>query len=942
MRRLVKIGRAGDVARASRLAVGCVLLGLMLLLAFSALAQAAAPQTPETGQASGVTATSATLTGVLNPKSAGEPGHYYFVYNPSLSSCTGEENRASSYESSNGQHGEAVQATLTGLLAGTVYSYCLLAEDELGEIAEGPVRTFTTPVAAPAIGESAVLSAGASSARVKVEVTPGGLPTTYHAEYVTQAQFDAHGWAEAQHVPATDRELPASSLPVALSEELVGLAPSTVYRFRFVAHNSAGATLGEEASFMTVAAIEAGSALPDGRSDELVSNSGGLGEPYPPTSEESGFRVNTGRVFQAAADGNAMTYVGEPGVSGGTGESQSGQGNQWLARRTTEGWKTEVIAPGGPRESAFQAFSADLSSGIIGGELSPSLVGETPTRCRGLYRRTAGDGLYEALSTVGETSGGCGSPLFAGTSADESQVIFQSEAALTADAEPATEVPPGHENHGAIGVQTAPCMFGCNLYDEQAGTLRLVNVIEGHVVPSANFGGYAGEGQSALTDLSGAISTDGSRIFWTDTQAGPKMGHVYVLEDDTGNVQVSGAGAAEFWTATPDGRYAFYTEAGQLWRFDTHTNTRSALTQSTAGVQGVIGINETGEDGLYLYFVANGALTGHGNATGQAAIEGQPNLYLLHEGVTTFIATLAEADNGVAIGGNFRGGDWLAALGGRTAEVTPDGRHVAFESVQPLTDYLGQTAREVFVYAVDDAQLTCASCSPTGSPPTIQEGAYTKVPVSAQSNTALRRWISADGNRVFFDSHQQLSSGDANATQDVYEWEREGEGTCSTQAVPRLNDGCVFLLSGGDSKSPSILVDADSTGDNVFFEHLGKLGNLAAPADHNELYDARVDGGFAHTSLACTGTGCQSVPPAPPIFATPASITFSGVGNLPAPSPSRPVAKRLTRAQKLASALAKCRSQSRRKRAACQQRARRQYGAKTKSKAKKSHAKGSK
>ena len=32
-------------------------------------------------------------------------------------------------------------------------------------------------------------------------------------------------------------------------------------------------------------------------------------------------------------------------------------------------------------------------------------------------------------------------------------------------------------------------------------------------------------------------------------------------------------------------------------------------------------------------------------------------------------------------------------------------------------------------------------------------------------------------------------------------------------------------------------------------------------------------------ALACTGTGCQGVPPAPPIFATPSSVTFNGVGN---------------------------------------------------------------
>jgi len=35
----------------------------------------------------------------------------------------------------------------------------------------------------------------------------------------------------------------------------------------------------------------------------------------------------------------------------------------------------------------------------------------------------------------------------------------------------------------------------------------------------------------------------------------------------------------------------------------------------------------------------------------------------------------------------------------------------------------------------------------------------------------------------------------------------------------------------------------------------------------------------------CTGSGCQGVPGAPPIFSTPSSVTFNGIGNFPAPVP---------------------------------------------------------
>ena len=90
-----------------------------------------------------------------------------------------------------------------------------------------------------------------------------------------------------------------------------------------------------------------------------------------------------------------------------------------------------------------------------------------------------------------------------------------------------------------------------------------------------------------------------------------------MFENGTGNVQVSGAGPAEYWTATPDGRFAYYTEEGELWRFDTQANTRERITAEGASVLGVIGTNKVGEDGAFLYFVAEGVLAANQNAEGQ-------------------------------------------------------------------------------------------------------------------------------------------------------------------------------------------------------------------------------------------------------------------------------------------------------------------------------------
>ena len=146
----------------------------------------------------------------------------------------------------------------------------------------------------------------------------------------------------------------------------------------------------------------------------------------------------------------------------------------------------------------------------------------------------------------------------------------------------------------------------------------------------------------------------------------------------------------------------------------------------------------------------------------------------------------------------------------------------------------------------------------------------------------MPHWISADGSRVFFDTSQPLVSQDTNGLQDVYEWEREGAASCPTRAPARLDGGCIFLLSGGESADFSYLIDASVSGNDVFFSTRAQL----VPRDANtkvDVYDARVNGGFPEFSLACTGSGCQGVPPAPPIFATPSSVTFGGVGNFEAP-----------------------------------------------------------
>jgi hypothetical protein len=257
-------------------------------------------------------------------------------------------------------------------------------------------------------------------------------------------------------------------------------------------------------------------------------------------------------------------------------------------------------------------------------------------------------------------------------------------------------------------------------------------------------------------------------------------------------------------------------------------------------------------------------------------------------------------------------GDWQPGLGHRTAEVTPDGHSLVFMS-----------GDNVYVYEAEGGGRSfCASCGSSGG----SGYRYSFVPVS-WSNTYLPRWISEDGSRVFFDSEEGLVPQDTNGAMDVYEWERDGAGSCRESA------GCVYLLSGGTSGSASWLLDASANGDDVFIITRAQLVGEDQNDNYN-VYDVRAGGALPVAPPACSGTGCQGVPPPPPIFATPSSETFNGVGNFsPSSKPSvKPKAKPLTRAQKLSKALKACKEKQKSKRASCKAQAERRYGAKSKAK----------
>jgi hypothetical protein len=880
-----------------------------------------------TGEATGVqTEGSATLHGTVNPDGI------------EVTSCKFEYGESTSYESTaecvpspgSGSSEVAVEADLTGQITpGKLYHYRLVAGNANGENA-GEDRVFIAG-ARPVIAEEAISGVRSTEATVTASVDPGALPTTYRVEYGPTSGYGAS-------TPVVN--LGAGTEGTRVQVQLVGLTPSSVYHARLVASNEFATTHSADLTF-TTSGLAAAAGLPDHRVYEAVSlpTDTDDGEVYVPgTGHELAGVHQTVETYpvRASADGDAVTYVVEPPPTGGSGSTGNGGGNQYLATRGAGSWlPTDIMAPKVQTLArVYEGFSSDLSLGFLE-EFEQRLTPDAPANCGVLYSYDTSDSAYHAVFTSTETPGDCGEPRFAGVSADDKSALFESEARLT---------PEAVEGNATQGERTF------NLYDSVAGHVHLVNVLpDGKPDVNATFGGVSTEhegaspdGEEVLQRLSEVVSSDGSRVVWTDRNSGD----LYVRESpaDPAARTVLVAVGGEYMGASADGSRIFYTKGGDLFIYDVNTETARDLT-SRGAVLGVLG---NGADGAHVYFAAEGVLAANENTNGETPTAGQPNLYVGGTGETRFIATLSPEDNTMVGASPFNGepfwGDWRGDLLKRTAEVTPDGQHVVFTSRRSLTGYDNNGGctneereatgcPEIFTYEASSQKLSCASCNPTGAPPTAATtqvglpvypggngGAFLPTPTHGASGTYQIRTISDDGSRVFFDTAEPLAPQDTNNVQDVYEWERAGGGTCEDAK------GCVYLLSGTVSGEEAYLVDASASGNDVFFTTRGKL----VPQDRNEqvdLYDARVDGGFPETSVSCTGTGCQGVPPAPPSFATPSTVTFSGTGNFPAQLVKAKTAAQV-RAEKLAKALKACRAiHAKHRRALCQARARKRYGA---------------
>jgi hypothetical protein len=732
--------------------------------------------------------------------------------------------------------------------------------------ATGHAFAFAPRSQCPPVVESAsVAHVGEGEALLQAEVEPCQLETSYRFEYVSAQQFAESGFEGAK--VAGQGTIPPGGNPVKLSAGATGLAAGGDYVFRVVAENQLGKDEGQ-GSFRTypVSTVSAdcpnqslrtgpSASLPDCRAYELVTppNTNGLGP------QGAGFYGLQFLSRTASPAGNDVFYRIEGGAlpdSEGTGSTF---GYPYFATRGSQGWSTDDGA-GSSRE--FRDVELGGRSPDLGYSVWLGLVNAIGTN----YLRFP-DG-HSAL--IGQGSLGTDPKAMPKLiSEDGGHLVFGSSLALE----------PG------VGVEGA-------IYDRTAdGVTHVVSLLPGNLPLSIQRPEYLGASPDGLGIAFTVVDSESRQYLRYNNE------ETYEIGDD-----VTYEGIAE------GGKRVFYLEGGKLYAFDIEDGKIPFATTTDTTVVNI------SRDGSAAYFVSKSKLTTAANPRGEKAKIGQQNLYLSREGQISFVAAVTERDvvgegvsGGVTIDGLGTWSEAIAATGSRgtvgalpqdPSRSTADGGVLVFSSRAELTGYDSGGHAELYRYDSRLGTLDCLSCNPTKTA-AVGDASLQPIPKTEGTGSVLAGFptfkydrienLSADGRRLFFETEEPLVAQDIDGLRDVYEWEAEGEGSC---AEPQ---GCLYLVSSGQSAHNDFLFGVSESGDDVFILSNDLLEPGRDPDATASIYDARVNGGFPLDSVPaeCLGETCQPAARPPD---RPAQL-LQGTGNVRPEGKRCPKGKRAVRAK---------------------------------------------
>ncbi len=727
---------------------------------------------------------------------------------------------------------------------------------------------------------------GVNGANVSATVEPGEAETTYFVEY---GLTTAYGQQTAVSGP-----LPADNGEHPIVVSIQGLQPGTTYRWRLVATNSqspAGGTLGVDHIFTTYTYTQGQSAsgptgLPDGRTYEEVS---------PAYKSGNFYNIPNRLTFGlASAGGDAVLYP----MSGAVGAAYAGTLGNYVSKRTSQsGWQTSAASPR-PLSNDIGistyplAFtpSADFSRFVYTSPLAD--VAAEPKNEAGfnatssvnifLSEDPAVEPLWLGKPIISEPFPAEGeaedkSYVLAGASPTLNTVYFTYEGTLVPE-----DAPRAPLVKSVVTAGHGPDPWGFYEWADGRlvsagvlpnGTVSPFGAVPAGVVANAPLKGIEWWEPQAR-DLHNEVSEDGSRAFFVSPDPyaeAPEASELYVrVPSPAGgktSLLVSGSTlpghegepaphGATFSFASPDGTHVFFSSVNQL----------------TAASP------ENSEPKEYDYDVDTGALMYLPGVSRTIAVVSHDASELLFEAGNR-VELWRRGSGGGSVTPVMQGnGGFAISVPSPNPHVSADGNVFVFRSSASIPGLNDAGGEQVYRYDVPRQEVDCLSCAPAGTPSgetrmsynnneddpevLVKDNGYAGDPTS----TVETRGMSADGSRVFFDTTAALVPQDTNGVRDVYEWD----------------NGVTFLISSGADPKESQILDSSESGGDVFFATQQGL----VPGDSDEaydVYDARIPrpgDNPAPAQVPCQGSVCQGPPSVPDLLAAPASVTFSGTGNL--------------------------------------------------------------
>jgi hypothetical protein len=284
-------------------------------------------------------------------------------------------------------------------------------------------------------------------------------------------------------------------------------------------------------------------------------------------------------------------------------------------------------------------------------------------------------------------------------------------------------------------------------------------------------------------------------------------------------------------------------------------------------------------------------------------VRNERNLYVYRNGAVRYVTTL---DKGTDI---------------TRMQIAPDGRFAAIRTSSRLSSHDTKGFQQIYTLNVDSGLIRCASCNPTGAPPTDDARA-----------SMNGRFMANDG-RTFFSTTDRLHPHDQNGKiMDTYEYVDGRPQLISSGQGNRDFTGGSELFSLFGSSAYVGLEAVSRDGVDVFFSTYETLVGRDRNGEYVKFYNARTGGGFAEEPplLPCEAAdechGTDSTPPPPAQINSAGSL--GGSGNIAAPKTAnkRRAQRKKRRAQRKRAAQRRRAAQRKRQRSSRRRIARRSHG----------------